>query len=73
MYSEENVDDPTELDYYVTLDIDDVVRPESSTAPSCRTFFLRVSYIQKSSWDTLCLGHFLRQVASYLHKEGVER
>ena len=39
LYSEENVDDSTSLDYYIVLDILDDIRCESSTAPSCRTLF----------------------------------
>ena len=60
-YSEENVDDPTSLDYYVVLDIDDDIRCESSTARCCRTlFFTRAVATYKKALGTInLLGHFM--------------
>ena len=63
LYSEENVDDSTSLDYYIVLDILDDIRCESSTT-WCRQivellFFTRGVYVQKSPECKYFLVHIL--------------
>ena len=52
LFSEENVDDSTSLNYYIVPDILDDIHCESSTAPSCRTFVFYAAATYKKAKTT---------------------